>query len=115
MQISFSKYSWPSISESLASTNHGIKTVFSIHDWESVDAEGGVDALFYVILCKEVEPLRMLLSEGSLEPNPLGYGGSTMFFLVHSGLVHIRHSYDREVFLLLSLILYLTQYSLSLR
>lgn len=59
--------------------------------------EEWMHSLFYVILCKEVEHVRMLLSEGSLEPNPLGYGESMILFLVHSGLMHIRHSYDREV------------------
>lgn len=93
MQISFNKHSWPSISESLASTNHGIKTVFSFHDW---------NPWIHCSMSFYVRELSIwgccyLRWEGSLEPILLGYGGLTMLFLVHGGLMHTRHSYYREV------------------
>lgn len=39
---------------SVDSTNYGSKRVFSIHDWEFMDAEGQLYALFYAILYKDL-------------------------------------------------------------
>lgn len=46
------------------SANNRLKTLFSIHGWESVEAEGQMYALFYVILHKGLEHPQILLSVG---------------------------------------------------
>lgn len=81
MKVAFSRYPWPSLSESFA-----IKIVFSIHGWESVDGEGQVHALFCAVLYKKVEHLWALLSEvgGGLGHIRLGFQRPAMPVLVQS-------------------------------
>lgn len=50
-------------------------TVFSICSWESVNVEGQLYILFYIILYKWLERLQILVSGGVLEPNPLWIPG----------------------------------------
>lgn len=60
-------YSCPPISPGFASavsTNWEMNTVFSICGSESVDAKGQLYALFYPILCKELECLWILVTTG---------------------------------------------------
>lgn len=61
------------------STIHKSKTVFSVCGLESPDAEGQQYALFYVILYKELEYLRILVSVGVLEPIPPDTKGQVSF------------------------------------
>lgn len=59
------KYSWPSVSTSFISgdsANCRWRTVFSIPDWKSTDAEGWLYALIYTILYKGLEHLQILVS-----------------------------------------------------
>ena len=57
------------------STNCEQKTVFSIHSWESVKAEGCLHTLFSAMSCKGLEPLQILVSAGVLQAIPLIYEG----------------------------------------
>lgn len=44
------------------SANNRLKKLFSIHGWESVEAEGQLYVLFYVILHKGLEHPQILVS-----------------------------------------------------
>ena len=71
----FSQYidRWPTVSLgfiSADSTNYRLKTVFSIHSWESAEAEGQLYALFYGISYNALEHSWILAPHGVLESIP---------------------------------------------
>lgn len=70
----FSTCSQPAVAQgfaSMKSANCKSKTVYSIHSWDSVDAEGQLYALFEVILYKGPDHPQIWVSAVVLDPTPI--------------------------------------------